>query len=96
MPSASPSDVRKPEAFGYSYQGEEWAPSSGVPAAAGPLILVIAESDAMHSALVERADAFEGCTEVSEEEAELISIVDAIEAYEAVRWPQGKVNGGKG
>jgi len=30
------------------------------------------------------------------EEAELEVVIDAIEAYEAVRWPEGKEPGGKG
>jgi hypothetical protein len=50
----------------------------------------------MRSALVQRADVLEGCTVGSDEEAELKAIVDAIEAYEAKRWPEGKVPGGKG
>jgi hypothetical protein len=50
----------------------------------------------MHGVLVQRADALEVCLEGSEEEIELQAVVDAIEAYEALRWPTGKVNGGKG
>jgi len=34
-----------------------------------------------------RADALEGCIEGSEEEPS--SVTDAIEAYEARRWPEG-------
>jgi len=50
----------------------------------------------MHALLVQRADVLEACQKGSVEEAELEVIVDAIEAYEAKRWPHGKVPGGKG
>jgi len=43
-----------------------------------------------------RADALQGRSEGSPEEVELESIVDAIDAYEARRWPEGKEPGGKG
>jgi hypothetical protein len=49
----------------------------------------------MHALLVQRADVLEGCAEGSEEECKLAAIIDAIEAYEALRWP-GKEPGGKG
>jgi len=46
--------------------------------------------------LVTRADALEGCTESSPEEAELAALINAIERHEAVRWPSGKYLAGKG
>jgi hypothetical protein len=52
--------------------------------------------DAMHAALVKRADDLMGCIEGSPEEAELVSIVEAIEAYEALWRPTGRVSDGKG
>ncbi len=54
------------------------------------------EADAMHTLLVERADALVGCTEGSPEEAGLERLTDVLEAYEAKRWPSGKTAGGKG
>ena len=50
----------------------------------------------MHALLVLRADVLDGCTEGSEEVAELERIVDTVERYEVKRWPDGKVEGGKG
>jgi hypothetical protein len=87
--------VRKLEQLGYRYDGGEWVPPASAPAALTQHS-ILAEADALLSALVLRADALEGCIEGSEEEAELAVITDAIEAYEAVRWPAGKVPGGKG
>ena len=54
------------------------------------------EADAMHALLVRRADDLAESSEGSTEAAELVAIVDAIEAYEEKRWPLGKVPGGKG
>jgi|SRR5262245_1509028 len=85
--------VRKLEAL-ECYQGGEWVPASPS-AAPGPRSLMTAESDAMHGVLVQRADALEGCPEGSKEEVELKASVDAIEAYETVRWPLGRTQGGK-
>jgi hypothetical protein len=82
--------VRKLEALGYRYEGDKWA----APTVTNQSIL--AEADAILSALVLRADALEAYIEGSVEEVELAVITDAIEAYEAVCWPAGKVPGGKG
>ena len=62
----------------------------------GPVAPLSDAADAMHALLVERADELMGCAENSPEGAELACIVDAIEAYEALRWPLGKIPGGKG
>jgi hypothetical protein len=84
--------VRAIEAIGYRYHGGEWLPPAAPPL---PLPLT-AEADAMHAALVRRADALAGCVEASKEEAELAAIADVLEAYEGKRSRDGKESGGKG
>jgi hypothetical protein len=82
--------VRKLQRLGYTFAGNDWMhPTNDV--APAPAI-----TDALHAMLIKRADDLEGCTEGSDEERELAAITDAIEAYEAVRWPHGKISGGKG
>ena len=64
--------------------------------AAGPVARFTSAADAMHALLVRRADKLEGFVEGSAEEAEYASIADTLVAYEQIRWPDGKVPGGKG
>jgi hypothetical protein len=78
------------EGLGYTFAGGEWK------APAGTATSLVPEADAMHGRLVQRTDDLAGCTAGSDEEQELESIVSVIEAYEAKRWPEGKVPGGKG
>ena len=82
--------VRMLEAFGYSFRDGEWIQGHV------SNVAVEAEADAMHLLLVQRADALIGCTDGSADQDELEAIGEAIEAYEAVRWPDGKADGGKG
>jgi hypothetical protein len=84
------SAVQVLQGLGYTFAGGEWKAPAGT---ATPLV---PEADAMHGRLVQRADDLAGCTEGSDDEQELESIVNAIEAYEAKRWPEGKAPGGKG
>jgi hypothetical protein len=81
--------VRVLEALGYMFD-------DGWKAPAGAATSLVAEADAMYALLVLRADQIEGFTESSPEEAEFKAIADALEAYEARRWPDGKAPGGKG
>jgi hypothetical protein len=57
---------------------------------ARPRLLSVA--DAMHALLIRRADELQGCAEGSAEG----SIADALTAYELMRWPEGRIQGGKG
>ena len=78
------------EALGYRFNGVEWTlPVGGASSCS-------TEADAMHPLLVLRADKIVGCYEGTHEEAELKLITDTVGAYEAKRWPDGKVPGGKG
>jgi hypothetical protein len=80
--------------LGYSFSlAEGWTSPAG---SSQPVAHTITEADTIHALLVLRADALEGCAEGSPEEAELASIADAIEKYEAKCWPNGKEPGGKG
>jgi hypothetical protein len=54
-----------------------------------------AVTDKMHALLVARTDELMSCTGGSPEEAELAALADAIGGYEAVRWPDGMIEGGK-
>jgi len=49
----------------------------------------------MHALFVARTDELMSCTGGSPEEAELAALADAIGGYEAVRWPDGMIEGGK-
>jgi hypothetical protein len=83
--------VRKLELLGYTFAGD-WHPPDG----ATPAIPTSAQADTMHALPFSAPMRLEGCTEGSEEERQLKSIADAIEAYETISWPNGKVDGGKG
>jgi len=50
----------------------------------------------MHALLVLRADKIARCTEGSDESMELGLIANAVNAYEARRWPNGKEFGCNG
>jgi hypothetical protein len=75
--------VRTLEALGYIYRGGTWLAPAGT--AATPLSLM-AKADAMHGALMQRADALAGCTKGSDEEGELEAVIDALEVTYWRRW----------
>jgi hypothetical protein len=82
--------VRILESMGYAFRDGEWChpPGAGTVGTVG--------TDRMHALLVLRADQLAGSIKGTAEEAELEAIADVLEDYEAVRWPDGKVPGGKG
>ena len=53
-------------------------------------------TDKMLAYLIERADQLADHADHPRAEAELERVVNLIDAYEAERWPKGKVAGGKG
>lgn len=81
--------VNKLEAMGYTFAGSEWTRPVNEEA-------VLPNADYLHLLLIHRADTLAGCTEGSEDARELAAITEAIEAYEAVRWPSGRTSGSKG
>ena len=83
--------VRILESIGYCFRDGRW----NSPLQVRPDAELWTEADALHQLLVERADALIGCTDGLVDH-ELEAIGEAIEAYEAVRWPDGKIDGGKG
>jgi hypothetical protein len=53
-------------------------------------------ADAMHALLVKRADQLANSIDGSADVTEYLTVLATIMAYEGMRWPSGKVTGGKG
>jgi hypothetical protein len=76
--------------MGYQFRNGAWiAPSE-------PLADLSREADRLHALLVERAGEIGGCPDESLEDTEFKAIANALEAYEAKRWPEGRERRGKG
>jgi hypothetical protein len=80
------------EAMGYTFDGFTWSEDASAEGSSA----LTAEAVALHSLLVLRADKLMGCAKGSDEEPEFKSIAETVMAYEAKRWRDGKVPGGKG
>ena len=72
--------MRLLEGLGYSFSGSDWRQPSGY----GSFTL---KADELHALLVERAAMLAGGGEETPKTDELSTIADALEAYEARRWP---------
>jgi hypothetical protein len=79
--------VKAMEAMGFTFDGVVW----NAPGSPNPITSLVAEADALHAALVLCADTLEGCAEGSPEERDLGLITEVITAYEAKRWPNGRI-----
>ena len=80
--------MRVLESLGYFFSGSDWRQPSRNGSFAP-------EADELHALLVERAAMLAGGGEETPETDELSTIADALEAYEAKRWPYCKVPGAK-
>ena len=82
------SAVKLLEGLGYVFRASEWhGPPAGLD--------VTPEADLMHGMLITRADALEGFSANSPEEAEYAAIAELVETYEAKRWPDGRSGAAK-
>ncbi len=81
--------VRNLEQMGYTFADGDWVQPANE--AVAPVI-----TDALHALLVRRADALMTCPEESVGACEIAAISDAVDAYVAARWPDGRVDDGKG
>lgn len=86
--------VKTLEVLGYEFAAGAWSPPAAHRVGKAGMASEVLES--LHTLLVQRADQLQGCVEGSAEAAELAAITEAVQAYEALRWPEGKIPGGKG
>ena len=84
--------VRKLQAMGYAFDGSDWQSPEDIQ---GPKLVTWTEADALHAKLVQLADTLDGCAEGSLPEAVRYALTEAIDGYQSVRWPQGRVADGK-
>jgi hypothetical protein len=85
--------VRKLQAMRYTFDGADWQATEDIQ---GPELVAWTEADALHTKLVQLADTLIGCSEGSLQEVVCYALTKAINGYQSVRWPQGRVAGGKG